>query len=228
MSRVVVLDGRVMGVLDKDILVVARICVKFHKTAVVLVKDSVWSWETVAQRKLSYRTFQGEVELDCIAVRKLLLVPVETIAVVCCAALCIRLRGILRNWFLTSVLSLLTHVPQPHKRLQWFFAMIQEQYFLAFQLLAQEEKHFYQKNTRKSSQMWKWFETWSTSGKEFVLKRIAAAYIARTIPFIYSPLQSCVRLFTQIVTSSCNYFRYQRFVREKFSKNEISEKISQK
>jgi len=39
-------------------------------------------------------------------------------AVVCSAAFSIWLPSILRNWFLTSVLSLPTHVLQPHTTLQ--------------------------------------------------------------------------------------------------------------
>jgi len=38
-------------------------------------------------------------------------------------------------------------------------------------------------------------------GKEFASERVAAAYIARTIYFIYSSLQRCVWLF--IVYTGC-------------------------
>ena len=57
---------------------------------------------------------------------------------------------------------------------------------------------------------------------------VAAAYIARTIYFIYSSLQKCVWLFIQVVTNSCRSHVHQRFMRESFFKNEISENISQK
>jgi len=39
----------------------------------------------------------------------------DTCTVACSAALCIRLRSILLNWFVSSVLSLLTDVLQPHR-----------------------------------------------------------------------------------------------------------------
>jgi len=50
----------------------------------------------------------------------------------------------------------------------------------------------------------------------------------RTDFFIYNSLQSCVRLFMQVITNSCKSFRHERFMLEKFFKNEISENISQK
>jgi len=51
--------------------------VKFSQTTVVVVKDSVGSYETVAgMRRFIFHTFQCEVELDYITVSRLLLVPV--------------------------------------------------------------------------------------------------------------------------------------------------------
>jgi len=44
-------------------------------------------------------------------------------AVLRSAALCIRLRNILRNWFVTTVLTLPTHVLQPHRILYGFSVM---------------------------------------------------------------------------------------------------------
>jgi len=77
--------------------------------------------------------------------------------------------------------------------------MIQKQFFRIFQLFAPEVKHFYQKNTWKNSQIifiwWKWFKTWNTFGKEFALEGIEAAYIARTIFFLFNYLKSCVWLY---------------------------------
>jgi len=60
------------------------------------------------------------------------------------------------------------------------------------------------------------------------VKKVAAAYISRTISFIHSSLQNCFWLFIQVATNSCNPSHNQRFVPEKFFENEISENISQK
>jgi len=62
------------------------------------------------------------------------------------AALCIRLRNILRKWFVTTVL-LYPQVLQPHRTLYGFSVMIQKQFFRVFQLFAPEVKHFYTKQT---------------------------------------------------------------------------------
>jgi len=54
----------------------------------------------------------------------------------------------------TMVLTLPTHVLQPHRILYGFCIMIQKQLFRVFkQLTAPEVKHFYQKNTWKNSQI---------------------------------------------------------------------------
>ena len=44
-------------------------------------------------------------------------------------------------------------------------------------------------NDLKIFNWWQWSETWKTSGKEFTSGGVAAAYIARTISFIYSTFQ---------------------------------------
>ena len=98
--------------------------------------------------KLIFRAFQCEMELDYITVGRLLLVPV---AIVCesienwfqliyqnlswlqyCVLLpCVWLRNILRKWFLTTVLTLPTHVLQPQNFVR-IFVMIQKQFFTYF------------------------------------------------------------------------------------------------
>ena len=50
-------------------------------------------------------------------------------AFACSASLCIRLRSILRNRFVTSLLNLSTHVLQSRRTLYVFSAMIKEQVF---------------------------------------------------------------------------------------------------
>jgi len=117
--------------------------------------------------------------------------------------LCIWPRNILRNWFMTTVLTLPTHVLQPRRILYGFSVMIQKQFFRVFQLFAQEVKYFYQKNTWKNPQIvfnkWKWFKTWNNFGKEFASQGVEAAYIARIIFFIYSGLKGCVWLLLVVV-----------------------------
>jgi len=46
-----------------------------------------------------------------------------------------------------QLLTLRTHVLQPHRILYGFSAMIQKQLFRVFQRFVPEVKHFYQKNT---------------------------------------------------------------------------------
>ena len=61
------------------------------------------------------------------------------------AAMCIRLRNILRKWFITTVLTLPTHVLQP-QNVVGIFCNDSEAIFRVFQLFSQEVKYFYQKN----------------------------------------------------------------------------------
>ena len=135
-SWIVVLDRRVMGVVDDDTYqCLLRSYVKFSQIPYVVAKDSIRSYETVAEMgRLIYCAFQCGVELDYISVSRLLLVLVakclwkESVsvnlsefiltAVACSAALFIWLRRILRKWIVTSVLSLPTHVLQP--LVQWY------------------------------------------------------------------------------------------------------------
>jgi len=80
--------------------------------------------------RLIFRAFQCEMELDYITVSKLLLVPVVNVCEginnwfqliyqnlsrlqYCVLLPCVWLRNILRKWFVTTVLTLPTHVLQP-------------------------------------------------------------------------------------------------------------------
>jgi len=134
---------------------------------------------------------------------------------------CACLRNILRKWFMTTVLTLPTHVLQPHRILFGFSVRIQKQFFHVFQLFALEVEYFYLKNTWKNSQIIliceKWFKTWNNFGKEFASEGVEAVYIVRTIFFIYSYFKSCV----------CWYWSVT-FMQEKFFKKENSVNISQK
>ena len=108
---------------------------------------------------------------------------------------CVWLRNILRKWFVTTVLTLPTHVLQP-QNFVWIFCNDSEAILRVFQLFSQEVKYFYQKNTWKNSRilfiLWKWL--WNYFGKEFASERVEAAYIARTIFIFYSYFKSCVYL----------------------------------
>ena len=64
--------------------------------------------------------------------------------------------------------------------------------------------------------------------QKFASERVVAAYIARTIYFIYSSVQRCAWLFKQVVTNSYNSSGDQRFMRDNFFKNDININISQK
>ena len=109
-----------------------------------------------------FRAFQCEVELDYVTVSRLTLVSVANVcesiknwwhliilaAVLRSAAFCVRLRNTLRKWFVTTVLTLPTHVLRPHIILYWFSVIIQKQFFRVFQLFAPEVKNFYQRLER--------------------------------------------------------------------------------
>jgi len=76
-SCVVVLDGRVTRVVyDHTHQWFLESCVKFSKTAVMVVKNSFRNLETVpGMGRLIFRAFQCEMALNCAAVSRLLLVP---------------------------------------------------------------------------------------------------------------------------------------------------------
>jgi len=67
-------------------------------------------------------------------------------AVLRSAALCLWLQNILRKWFVTTLLTLSTHVLQPHRNWYGFCVMIENQFFRVFQIFALEVKLFYHKN----------------------------------------------------------------------------------
>jgi len=127
-------------------------------------KKQVQKWEN-----WSFRAFQCEMELDYITVSTLLLVPVVNVCEsiknwfqliypnlpwlqYCVLLPCVWLRNILRQWFVTTVLTPPTHVLQP----QIFLRILcndSEAIFRVFQFFSQEVKYFYQKNTWKNSQI---------------------------------------------------------------------------
>jgi len=61
---------------------------------------------------------------------------------------------------------------------------------------------------------------------EFASEEVEAAYISRTIFFIYS--YSLLKKLRLIVIGGCNSSRHERFMCEKFFKNEVSENNSKK
>ena len=77
---VVVFEGPVTGVVHGDSKThqcLLESCVKFSQTAVVVLKDSSRNLEKIAEiGKLIFRAYQGDMELDYIAVSRLFLVPV--------------------------------------------------------------------------------------------------------------------------------------------------------
>ena len=100
-------------------------------------------------RRLIFHAFQCEMELDYITVSRLLLVPVVNVCEsiknwfqliypnlswlqYCVLLPCVWLRNILRKWFVTTVLTLPTHVLQLHRILYGFSVMIQKQFFAYF------------------------------------------------------------------------------------------------
>ena len=143
----------------------------------------------------------------------------------CFSAFCIWLRSILRDWFVTSVLSLPTNVLQPHTTLQEFAVMIQGQFFAVFQLFARWDEHFYQKKTCKKSQMhvllvkiiWNLKYLFS---KEFASERIAAAYIS-FIALCKAAFGCLYQLLLVAATLSVTNASCER----NLFKNEISENI---
>jgi len=146
---------------------VIRFLWEINHTAVVVTKDSVRSWETVAEMgRLMYRAFPCEVELDYTTVNGLLLVMwqnvCESIKNWCqliysnlsWPQLCVQLPCVCDfeapyasgSWLQLSVCP---HMSCNHRTLQGFSAMIQEQFVPLFQFFGQDVNYFYQKNTRK-------------------------------------------------------------------------------
>ena len=119
--------------------------------------------------RLIFRAFQCKMELEYINVSRLLLAPVANVREsienwfqviyqnlsclqYCVLLPCVRLRNILRKWFVTTVLTLPTHVLQPHNFVR-IFCNNSEVIFHEFQLFSKEVKYFYPKNTSKNSQI---------------------------------------------------------------------------
>jgi len=191
-SCVVVFDGRITRVfLWRHTTVVARIPCKIWS-------DRGRSFEKFISKLRNSRR-NGMIDLSCISVwdgtdtyscqqivacpssksfvkplrigfsKIIRIYPGCSIAFCCLIVYSIWLRNISRKWFVTTVSNLLTHVLQLHRILYGFSAMIQKQFFRLFHLFAPEVKYFYEKNTRKNSQIifiwWKWFKTWNNFGK---------------------------------------------------------------
>jgi len=107
--------------------------------------------------------------------------------------------------------------------------MIQEQFFPVFYFFGQDVKYFYQKKTKQFA------NAYSTSendlkheiplAKELLQKKSQLPVSLEQILSFITPYNSCVWLFVQVVTNSCNSSRRQRFMQEKFFKKEISENI---
>jgi len=100
--------------------------------------------------RLIFRAFQCEMERDYITVSRLLLVPVANVCEsikdwfqliytnlswlqYCVLLPCVWLRNILRKWFVTTVLTLPTHVLQPQNFVR-IFCNDSEAIFHVFQL----------------------------------------------------------------------------------------------
>jgi len=66
------------------------------------------------------------------------------------AALCMTSKYFIRKWFVTTVLTLPTHVLQPQSFVR-IFCNDSEAIFRVFQLFSLEVKYLYQKNTSKNS-----------------------------------------------------------------------------
>jgi len=95
--------------------------------------------------------------------------------------------------------------------------MTQKQFFGVFQLFVSEIKPFYQKkNIWKNSQ---WFKTWNNFGKEFASEVVEAAYVARTIYFIFHYLkQASGNTFCRDLENSSKFSRPKYFLSTGFFK----------
>jgi len=174
-SCVVVFDGRVARVVYDDTY---QYCSRCSHPPWNLVRPRSWcgkihfetkkqaqKWEDWSFVHFSVRC----MELDYTNVSRLLLVPpinvCETIKNLfqlnyqnlswlqyCVLLPCVWLRNILRKWFVTTVLTIPTHVLQPQNFVR-IFCNDSEAIFRVFQLFSQDVKYFYQKNTWKNSQI---------------------------------------------------------------------------
>jgi len=160
------------------------------------------------------------MELDYMPASRLLLVPVVNICEsiknwfqliypnlswlqYCVLLPCEWVRNILHKWFVTTVLTLPTHVLWPQNFVR-IFCNDSEAMFAYFSPFSKEVKHFYQKNTSKNSQiifiLRKWFNIWNNFGKELASEGVEAVYIAGTIFIFYSYFKSCGWLLLVAVT----------------------------
>ena len=101
-----------------------------------------WNWITL----LSADCFLSQCQKVCDGIKNWfqLIYPNLSRLQYCVLLLCVRLRNILRNWYVTTVLTPPTHVKQSHRILYGLSVMIQKQLFRVFQLFVPEIKHFYQ------------------------------------------------------------------------------------
>ena len=160
------------------------------------------------------------MELDCITVSRLLLVPVVNVCEsiknwfwliypklswlqYCVLLPFVWLRIILREWFVTSFNS--THTCPATSEFctdfRWWFRSI---ILSRISALFPGDQIFLSENTWKNSHIifiqWKWFKIWNNFGKRFASEGVEAAYIARTIFIFYSYLKSSVWLLLVTVT----------------------------
>jgi len=172
-SCVVVFDGRVARVVCDD---THRYCSRCSHPAWNLVRPRSWCGKINFETKKQAQKWEDWcfvhfsvrcMELDYITASRLLLVPVAKVCETiknwfqliyqnlswlqyCVLLPCGWLRNILRKWFVTTVLTLPTHVLQPQNFVR-IFCNDSEALFREFQLFSQEVKYFYQKNTWKNS-----------------------------------------------------------------------------
>jgi len=173
-SFAVVFTARVAWVVYDDI---HQYCSRCSDPAWNLVRPQSWCgtihFETKKQAQKwedwSFVHFTVSMELHYITVSRLLLVPVVNVCEsiknwfqfiyqnlswlqYCVLLPCVWLQNILRKWFVTTVITLPTHVLHPQNFVR-IFCNDSEAIFCEFQLFSQEVKYFYQKNTWKNSQI---------------------------------------------------------------------------
>jgi len=108
--------------------------------------------------------------------------------------------------------------------------MIQKQFFRVVQLFAPEIKHFDEKTLERIRKSYSFSENdlkhEITLAKNLLRKESKLPISLERFFFISS--YSLLKKLRLIVIGSCDSSRHERFMREKFCKNEISENNSQK
>jgi len=129
----------------------------------------------------------------------------------------------------TTVSTLPTHVLEPHTILYGFSVMIKKQFFAYFSSFPRRSNISIRKTLEKIRKSYSFSE--NDLKREITLTKNLLRKESKlriSLEQFLSFIDNALKKLRLIVTGSCNSSHHQRFMREKFFKSEITEKISQK